>query len=142
QLWRDLWAWWYGLTGQPAKTKRSEEAEPLVMGPTHVPFSAFRDPFLTGEANRFDTPRLLAYTFEAAQAWAREQGLPERSDRTPLEFAQEAARQFPDAAGELPGVAQIYAAMLYGSRTPPDAVRGVLERLWGRMSMRQPAGMV
>lgn len=83
---RDLLALFRRLFGgsNVAETVEVEEATQL---PAPPPFRSFKDPFATGMASRLSPQQLVAYTFDALQAWASEQHCARHDDQTPLEFA-------------------------------------------------------
>ncbi|TVP95339.1 MAG: DUF4129 domain-containing protein [Planctomycetaceae bacterium] len=82
ELWQRLQAW---LAGKPAS---SQSAEPIaaILEPSRPakPFSAFTNPLATG----VDPRRAVIETFQATEAWYREQGQPRGRDETPQEYVR------------------------------------------------------
>ena len=47
-----------------------------------LPFAAYEDPFATGAARRMTPAELVVYTFEALEAWGREQVIERPPEQT------------------------------------------------------------
>lgn len=119
---------WQRLAGgrdakEGAKGGGSENAKPL-------PFRTFRDPFLTGAADRMSAAELVRYTFEALEAWAIERDLPRQAGDTPLEFAERLAEESPELAEDVRQLARYYAGLAYARQTLKDDCRDPLRQLW------------
>jgi hypothetical protein len=119
---------WQRLAGgrdakEGAEAGTRDKAKPL-------PFRTFRDPFLTGEADRMSVAELVRYTFEALQAWARERDLPRQPGETPLEFAERLAEESPELAEDVRQLARCYAGLAYARQTLTDDCRDPLRQLW------------
>jgi hypothetical protein len=129
-----LWAELLGLFGRRRETKESasEGKSPPVPA---VPFSDYANPFFSGAAGRMSPAQLVRYTFEALEAWSREQVVARRPEQTPLEFAQELARRDPALAKDVTSAAELYVRVAYARRNPSRDSVEVLERLWRRMGM-------
>ncbi len=79
--------------------------------------------------------QLVRYTFEALEAWAREQVVARPPEQTPLEFAQELGRRVPALAKDATSTAALYVRVAYARNNPSRESVQVLERLWRRMGM-------
>ncbi len=125
--WQSLFGWWpEGRGAEPAA-----DARPAAMPP--VPFSAYRNPFQDGRAEQLSTPRLIRYTFEALEAWARERGVGRQPDETVLEFAGRLGGEVPALEADARRLATLYAHVLYGRGALPRNVRALLEQFWQRL---------
>ncbi len=129
-----FWAELLKLFGQRRETKQpvSEGKNPLA---AELAFSTFQNPFFSGAAGRMSPAQLVRYTFEALEAWSREQAVARRPEQTPLEFAQELARRDPAIAKDVTNAAELYVRVAYARRNPSRESVDVLERLWRRMGM-------
>ncbi|MBI3861773.1 MAG: DUF4129 domain-containing protein [Planctomycetia bacterium] len=132
KLWNELLSL-LGLGPRAERGNGSEIAEPAPA--PQRPFAAFNDPFLTGDARRMSPAQLVRYTFDALEAWSREQGLPRPPEQTPLEFAAELGRRIPAASKDVSQTAQIYVQVAYARGNPSRDSLEVLERLWRRMNV-------
>jgi hypothetical protein len=132
---RELWDRWLG---QP-KTTAGEAAAATGASPPPRPFAAFANPFLTGEAARMPWPRLVRYTFEALEAFGREQSCPRDPGQTALEYAQSVAAIAPDMAGSLQLLAAWYSQLAFAPQAPTRGSPDALRDLWHAMSSRSAA---
>jgi len=131
-----LWAELLSLFGRKPETsvgaagggEEQERAPPR-------PFASFEDPFFSGAARRMPPAQLVRYTFEALEAWAREQVVARPADQTPLEFAQELGRRLPAIAKDVSQTAQLYDHVAYARRAPTAESVEILERMWRRMQL-------
>jgi hypothetical protein len=110
-------------------------SEPAAATEPPPPFSSFNDPFLDGSARRLNRVQLVRYTFEALEAWAREQGLPRSGEQTPLEFASELGQRVPKASKDVSETAQLYTRVAYARGNPTEESLAILERMWRRMNV-------
>jgi hypothetical protein len=129
-----LRSWWQALFGwwpQGGGADTPADAKPPAAPP--VPFSAFRNPFHDGRADRLNMPQLIRYSFEALEAWARERGMGRRADETVLEFAGRLGGEVPALEADARRLASLYAHVLYGRGALPRNVRAILEQFWQRL---------
>jgi hypothetical protein len=131
-LWNELLSL-FGFGSRPESAGGSAAADHAPEPPP--PFASFNDPFLDGTARRMALAQLVRYTFEALEAWSREQGLPRSSEQTPFEFAAELGRQIPKASKDISETAQIYVQVAYARGNPSRDSLDVLERMWRRMNV-------
>jgi hypothetical protein len=124
---------WANLFGRPKEKAGEGEDEEVLSGPPRRPFSAFANPFGTGESGGMSPEELLRYTFAALQAWAWERDLGRHQGETPLEFANRIAEATPALAADVRRLAYLYARAVYSRgglpSNTPDAVRQFWERL-------------
>jgi len=130
-----LWAELLSLFGLRQKQEQAAGAVAMPVPAAEVRFAAFEDPFFSGAARRMSPAQLVRYTFEALEAWSREQVVARPPEQTPLEFAQELARRVPALAGDVTSTAELYVRVAYARKTPSREAVEVLERLWRRMGM-------
>jgi hypothetical protein len=130
-----LWAELLKLIGWERERRQTSAAETKISPLAEVPFSAYENPFFSGAAGRMSPAQLVRYTFEALEAWSREQAVARRPEQTPLEFAQELARREPALAKDVTSAAELYVRVAYARRNPSRESVDGLERLWRRMGM-------
>lgn len=137
-FWRTIHGFWAYLFGfPPASTVSAGPATPIA--PPRR-FLDFPDPFATGDARRWPLPDLVAYSFQALEAWAREQGCQRDPDQTPHEFAQTLGAQQATISRQARGLADLYCCAAYSNnRLPADCARR-LQELWQAMLARAEAG--
>jgi len=130
-----LWAELLNLFGwrRDQKSARADQTKPSPA--VSLRFSDYENPFFSGAAGRMSPSQLVRYTFEALEAWSREQMVARRPDQTPLEFAQELGRRDPALANEVTSAAELYVRVAYARRNPSRESVDILERLWRRMGM-------
>lgn len=127
-----LWAELLSLFGsRPDQVHGGGAADPPPAPPR--PFASYEDPFFSGTARRLPPAQIVRYTFEALEAWSREQVVARGSEQTPLEFAHEIGRRIPTLARDVSETAQLYARVAYARHNPSQESLEVLERLWHRM---------
>lgn len=132
QLWAELLSM-FGFKQEPAAGGEVEVGGPAPL--RRLPFSAFDDPFMSGVAGRMPAAHLIRYTFDALEAWAREQVVERSPEQTPLEFAQELGRRVPALAKEVTQTAQLYDQIAYARQSPSKESVEVLERMWRKMQV-------
>jgi hypothetical protein len=121
-------------TAVSAETKAEEPAS----GPPPRPFSAFADPFATGMADRAPPEELVRYSFDALEAWAREQGWPREEDQTPHEFAQQVGTKATALSRDARRLADLYCSVAYFQGAPPGGSVESLRRFWRQLASVQP----
>lgn len=99
------------LGGQ--ETRSSDVAAPPRVSPKSAspprPFSSFENPI--GQAK---PQQVVVITFQALEAWAREQGVQRSEDETPSEFARRVAIQFPVLKKSALSIVDAYNRIVYG----------------------------
>ena len=113
-LYRDaLAAWWDGLwnrdTDDPPLVvgSKQQSAEPQTPPP---PFSSFRNPI----GSEKDPRKIVVVTFQAFEAWTREQGWQRNPEETPSEFIRRVAGSIPTAATPATQIVDAYNRIVYG----------------------------
>jgi hypothetical protein len=124
---RELWAAWFGR-----KTSVEESAAELVAAPPRT-FASFADPFATGDAGRMTWPQLVRYTFDALEAWGREQGCSRATGQTAHEYALAIAASEPHVAGNVQTLAAWYSQLAYAPRAESAGSPEPLRELWRKL---------
>jgi Domain of unknown function (DUF4129) len=112
----------------------SRNHEPTVMTAkqksARSPFAAYKNPFLLGEFSSWTHEQLVLYSFEAFQAWAEEQGIKPRPERTAREFCVELGGRFPEIVPELSALSFLYSHAAYGMSVPSGHNLEPVKKLW------------
>ena len=125
ELWRRLFG------GKP--TPEEEAAAEEQSKPAPRPFADFADPFATGMAGRYSPDELVKYTFEAVEAWARENGFPRGPEQTPHEFARQLARAAQSLGGNSRTLADLYCYVAYSPGRLRAEGTEALAQLWQQL---------
>jgi hypothetical protein len=128
QFLESLRAWLAWLRGESAPL--TEEPAAGAAKPVGRPFRDFRDPFRTGDAQRMSPDQLVSYSFQALEAFCREQGRPRSPDETPLEFAQAVGRDIQRLAQPAAELAELYNWSAYSGGGLPVSARPRLQQFW------------
>jgi hypothetical protein len=122
-LWQALWR------RRPSESQAGAEAEaPRPKRP--APFQSFRNPFLSGQAEKMPVTELVRYSFEALEAWAWERDLPRQPGETPLEFAERITQEVPAMEAEVRELTGYYAGLAYARLALTDECRKSLRQFW------------
>jgi hypothetical protein len=117
---RDLWAKWFGKP----EAQRDEQPAAPVQRPRR--FADFADPFAGGQASRMSPAELVRYTFQALEAWGRDNGCTRTEGQTALEYAAAIGQLDQELAREAQHLAELYSRLAYA---PPAAIRTTFEPL-------------
>ncbi len=109
---RDAWlawlhAWLNGRDNIDPATPRRRKQRPE--GPPARPFSSFANPVGTAEAGQ-----VVVVTFQALEAWGREQGVQRGDDETPSEYVRRLVGKFPSLKQPAWRVVDAYNRVVYG----------------------------
>lgn len=127
-------AWWAALFGvRTARVPQAPPDGPVAPTPTLPSLAHYGDPFLSGLAKSMKPDELVRYSFEALEAWARQQGCPRHPQQTPAEFALEVGRTDPALASEARALARLYGRAAYAASTLAPHDVEPLGRLWQRL---------
>jgi hypothetical protein len=125
-------AWWARLFGwdkQQEEADADEEQEQVLARP----FAAFADPYESGDAARWPARQLVAYTFAALEAWARERGLARQVGETALEFSERLGNEVPTLEADLRRLAALVARAAYAPGAMPATTAETLRPLWQQL---------
>ena len=125
ELWRRLFG------GKP--TPEEEAAAEEDRKPAPRPFADFADPFATGMASRYSPDELVKYTFEAVEAWARENGFPRGPEQTPHEFARQLAAAAESLGDNSRTLADLYCHVAYSPGRLRAERTEALAQLWQQL---------
>jgi len=129
--WRRLMARLFGRKKDRESAEAEDDAEPQ---PSYRPFRSYADPFLTGKEQSMSNAKLVAYTFEALEAWARERGLARADEETPTEFARRLANRTDAFGPELQTVIGLYSRLAYANKAPRKDCRESVRLLWHQLA--------
>jgi len=103
-------------------------------------FADFPDPFTSGDAQRWPPRELVRYSFEAFEAWAREQGFPRAPDQTPHELARQVGAHVEAVSRESRLLADLYSRVAFAPGVPLVGIEH-LRHLWRQLrTVEQPVG--
>jgi hypothetical protein len=123
---RDFWAQLFGRR----ETEAAAAEPPLAAAAATRPFADFPDPFVSGDARRWPARDLVAYSFQALEAWGREHGCQRAPEQTPHEFAGALTACGAAVGREAIGLADLYCCAAYSSGNLPRDRVGRLRQLW------------
>lgn len=132
QLLDELRDFWARLFGSRKRAGESVE-EDTATQPQHRPFSEYVDPFASGLTRQYSAQQLVRYTFEALEAWARENDCAREPDQTPREFARRVATRETSLAEGVKTLAGLYSRVAYASGRPSAKAIEPLAEFWRRM---------
>jgi hypothetical protein len=131
---REFWARLFGRKDQGAWELVEDEASKQ---PRLRPFSDYADPFASGLARRSPPEQVVRYTFEALEAWARENGCARDPDQTPREFARQIARHEASLSPGAKTLASLYSHVAYASGRPTAESIRPLAEFWQRLRVAE-----
>lgn len=118
------------LFGGRGAAQAEDEAAAAALPPPPRPFADYADPFTTGAAASYTPQQLVAYTFEAVEAWAREHGCERGAEQTAHEFAGRVAACAALVGAEARTLADLYCTEAYSAESLSRTSVQRLERLW------------
>ncbi len=131
-FWRQLLAWLAGRGPAPTVAAATPPPDSFELPPR--PFSSFSNPLHSGA----DPRRAVVETFQAAEAWYREQGQPRKIDETPHEYAlrlhgiEAADRQ------ALLRLTDAYNRIVYGGGGASQRDLQSVQAVWQSFKVREP----
>jgi len=127
-LWQRLFGWW-----KPAAESAEPTGEPRITETPPLPFSSFANPFRDGTSAHRSKEELVRYSFEALEAWGRENELSRSLEETALEFARRIGEATPGLDMDVKRVAGLYVRAAYAQgKLPPDALTA-LHQFWDKL---------
>jgi hypothetical protein len=134
QMARGFWAavlkFFRDLFGVFTFQKCQVETGPSFRKSNLFPFTSYHSPFLTGGEESWTHEKIVLYSFEALQAWAREKGIQPRPEQTASEFCEEVGNQFPEIHPALYGLSFLYGYAAYGEPAPAKYDLTPVKDLW------------
>ncbi len=129
---RDFLSALFGGKSKALDGKGEGEAERIAAAPPR-PFASFSDPFASGQHRTLPPNEMVRYTYEAFEAWSREQGTPRKPDMTPAELVQQAVPRESPMRAEATRLVRLYNEAAYAPQAvAPGAVKK-LAHLWTLM---------
>jgi hypothetical protein len=128
--------------GRRTRSARSGAAAEDILAPAPArPFASFENPFHTGASSRMSPEQLVIYTFRALEAWGYDNNRQRTADQTPLEYAGELGREYPEVADAARTSARLLTRVAYAERAPTDRYPEMLEPVWKSLTRtaRRPA---
>ncbi|VTS04776.1 DUF4129 domain-containing protein [Tuwongella immobilis] len=149
RLYERILAWWASLFGRGGEVVGESMDDAPQRIAVEVPFRSFVNPFATGAADSESIGRLLAYSFQALEAWGRESGCPRNPSETAGEYLQrliafgEAAdfsESFRQACSRF---ATVYQRQAYASRVVArKSALDILRQFWDALDEHPPVQAV
>lgn len=121
---------WAQLVGGTTAAEQQAEEEERERRARELPFAAFSNPFADGRAARLSPAELIAYTFAALEAWARDHDVGRQLGDTALEFVEHVSERLPALERDLHRLGQLYSLVTYSRGAVPGSTRDVLRRFW------------
>ncbi|TWU36198.1 DUF4129 domain-containing protein [Novipirellula artificiosorum] len=124
--------WWNRLWNRNRDQDSVESAQPLELEAldSQRPFSSFRNPV----GKEKDPRQVVIVTFQAFEAWAREQGASRRKDETPTEFLKRMATTLPDVSSAANQVVDAYNRVVYGDGAATSSDVSAAAVVWHNMA--------
>jgi hypothetical protein len=133
EAWRNFWANLFaGSQNQQTEAGTVDDA-PVAAKERVMPFSAFSNPFDTGEAERMTLRNLVRYSFAALEAWARDHDLGRGQDETALEFVRRLGEELPALEAAAAELAGLHAQAEYARERLPATTLDTMRAFWERL---------
>jgi hypothetical protein len=94
------------------------------------PLAEFKNPFFAEKGSSRPPEEIILYTYDALQAWTREQGVEPRPEQTAREFCEESGERLPELVSSLRQLSFLYAHAAYGERLPAECNLEPLKEIW------------
>ena len=135
-----LSSFWDSLFGRRKQMKESvadAAARKIVR-----PFAVFADPFAIDMTARLTAEQLVRYSFDALEAWARENGCARELDQTPHEFARIVGSHAAPLRQPAVQLANLYCEAVYAPGRMRLSSAQPLQELWQAMqaNANEPVG--
>jgi hypothetical protein len=128
---REFWQRLFGGLSETTDRDAVDSESPTALQPPT--FADFANPFTTGTASRYSPDELVRYSFEALEAWARDQGCPRGPDQTPHEFAHQIGSHVDVLSQDVRRLADLYCRVAYAPDTLPRKSVSPLSDLWDKL---------
>ncbi|GAB4139382.1 MAG: hypothetical protein Tsb009_08250 [Planctomycetaceae bacterium] len=136
---RNMFSGWFTRKSKSASKKSNEETDGKFETAPR-PYSSFSNPFHSGTAYQTAPRTVIAYTFEAFEAWAYERGIRRKWEQTPREFARDVCDAAPEISKHASQLATLYTRAAYAEGTPPSNCLETLETIWRAMDEQASSG--
>ncbi len=132
--WHLIADWWNRLFGGETETS-SDGFDEFVESVTQVPprsFASFRNPI----GKESDLRRIVVITFQAFEAWTREQGSPRGKQETPSEFIRRVSKTVPQMSAPASQLVDAYNRIVYGRGRATQRDLDAATQVWRAMHSR------
>ncbi len=119
----------------PAR-KPMKQAGPELPQRPRRPLAEFKNPFFAEKGSLRPPEEIILYTYDALQAWTREQGMEPRPEQTAREFCEETGERLPELVSPLRQLAFLYAHAAYGEHLPRECDLEPLKEIWRRLTWK------
>lgn len=139
----DFMNWLRTMLAGKSASASTAETELREQTPRFRSFAEYSNPFRDGRATMMAPGEVVAYSFAAFEAWARENGMPREAEQTPLEFTRVVAAATPWLAKESHEMGALYNRAAYARSTLTATHTKALESFWNKLEsspQRTPAG--
>ncbi|MFK8110803.1 MAG: DUF4129 domain-containing protein [Rubripirellula sp.] len=120
--------WWdrlFGGSDESSDLSIEELLESHSSAPSRT-FASFGNPI----GKESDVRRIVVITFQAFEAWTREQGSPRDKDETPSEFARRVAKSVPELNRPAQQVVDAYNRIVYGRGNASESDVAAAKKVW------------
>ena len=124
--------WLQRLFGKRADSETAEtrdELDDLLEQEPARAFASFSNPI----GKESDLRRIVVITFQAFDAWTREQGTPRGKDETPAEFIRRVAPSVPQLSNPATQVVEAYNRIVYGRGQATQSDLTAAQQVWAMM---------
>ena len=127
-----LLEWWNQLWNRDSPTQESFNPidSPSETDQSARTFASFSNPI----GRERDPRRVIVITFQAFEAWMREQGWKREPDETPSEFLRRTQSEIPNAAPSVGRIIDAYNRVVYGRGATTKEELAAADRLWQTMT--------
>lgn len=123
-------AWWERLfAGSETNPQTEPEIEEIIASAPRRPFASFRNPV----GNEADSRKVVVITFQAFEAWTREQGTSRSKDETPAEFLRRFSKVAPNVSPAASQVVDAYNRIVYGRGRATEKDVQAADLVWREM---------
>ncbi|MCG8653225.1 MAG: DUF4129 domain-containing protein, partial [Pirellulales bacterium] len=132
-------AWWRKLWERSGDSSNEASLEERINQEVQQPpraFASYRNPF--GSEN--DPRMIVVITFQAFEAWTREQGSTRGKDETPSEFIRRIAQSLPQVSAAASQVVDAYNRIVYGRGGASQRDLSAAKKVWAQMQGAQMQG--
>jgi hypothetical protein len=132
---RDFWSRLFKKKPKPALSPSAlVESATVDTGKTLPGFQQFQNPFASGAAKQWPPERVVRYTYEAFEAWSRDQQCSREPEQTVLEFAHATGQQYQPLATDVIQLATLYSQLAYAGVTVSQSAAMTLSGLWDKLN--------
>ncbi len=123
--------WWNRLWDRESRLDAEVSSQTTADAPASPvrPFASFRNPI--GKEN--DPRKVIVITFQAFEAWTREQGWQRGHEETPSEFMRRIAASIPQVATPATEIVNAYNRIVYGRGKATRADMTAADQVWRAM---------